>query len=139
YDPTKWFIRVMSMVGLAYDLKTFPANEIEKGFIAMRVKELKQREMRLDFGSPVDKLPVYTEQEFLDQVKVYNKQWMVIEGFIYDVKPFLNDHPGGKALLKGGIGKDMTDAFNGGVYQHHNSARNLMNTSLRIGRLQPTF
>ncbi|KAJ1863980.1 stearoyl-CoA 9-desaturase [Coemansia sp. RSA 2703] len=139
YDPTKWFIRTMASFGLAYDLKTFPANEIEKGFITMRMKELKQREMRLDFGSPVDKLPVYTEQEFLDQVKVYNKQWMVIEGYIYDVKSFMNDHPGGKALLKGGVGKDMTEAFNGGVYQHHNAARNLMNTSLRIGRLQPTF
>ncbi|KAJ1745902.1 stearoyl-CoA 9-desaturase, partial [Coemansia sp. RSA 2523] len=75
-------------------------------------------------------------EEFLDQVKNYKKQWMVIEGFVYDVKPFINDHPGGSALILGGIGKDMTEAFNGGVYMHHNSARNLMNTSLRIGVLQ---
>ncbi|KAJ2752706.1 stearoyl-CoA 9-desaturase [Coemansia aciculifera] len=136
YDPTKWFIRAMASLGLAYDLKTFPANEIEKGFIQMRMQELENKRVKLTFGTPVAKLPVFTEQEFLDQVKTNKKQWMVIEGYVYDVKPFINDHPGGKALIMGGIGKDMTEAFNGGVYQHHNSARNLMNTSLRIGVLQ---
>ncbi|KAJ2452915.1 stearoyl-CoA 9-desaturase [Coemansia sp. RSA 2336] len=137
YDPTKWFIRVMSTLGLAYDLKTFPANEIEKGFIQMRMQELEMKRTKLTFGTPVNKLPVFTEQEFLDQVKNYKKQWMVIDGFVYDVKPFINDHPGGAALILSGIGKDMTEAFNGGVYMHHNSARNLMNTSLRIGKLVP--
>ncbi|KAJ2270299.1 stearoyl-CoA 9-desaturase, partial [Coemansia sp. RSA 370] len=131
YDPTKWFIRIASTMGLAYDLKTFPANEIEKGQIQMRMKELEMKRAKLSFGTPVNKLPVFTEEEFLDQVKNYKKQWMVIEGFVYDVKPFINDHPGGAALIRGGIGKDMTEAFNGGVYMHHNSARNLMNTSLR--------
>ncbi|KAJ1852360.1 stearoyl-CoA 9-desaturase [Coemansia sp. RSA 1822] len=137
YDPTKWFIRIASTMGLAYDLKTFPANEIEKGQIQMRMKELEMKRAKLAFGTPVNKLPVFTEEEFLDQVKNYKKQWMVIEGFVYDVKPFINDHPGGAALIRGGIGKDMTEAFNGGVYMHHNSARNLMNTSLRVGKLIP--
>ncbi|KAJ2151908.1 stearoyl-CoA 9-desaturase [Coemansia sp. RSA 1807] len=137
YDPTKWFIRIASTMGLAYDLKTFPANEVEKGQIQMRMKELEMKRAKLTFGTPVNKLPVFTEEEFLDQVKNYKKQWMVIEGFVYDVKPFINDHPGGAALIRGGIGKDMTEAFNGGVYMHHNSARNLMNTSLRVGRLIP--
>ncbi|KAJ2574850.1 stearoyl-CoA 9-desaturase [Coemansia sp. RSA 1807] len=137
YDPTKWFIRIASTMGLAYDLKTFPANEVEKGQIQMRMKELEMKRAKLTFGTPVNKLPVFTEEEFLDQVKNYKKQWMVIEGFVYDVKPFINDHPGGAALIRGGIGKDMTEAFNGGVYMHHNSARNLMNTSLRVGKLIP--
>ncbi|KAJ2655626.1 stearoyl-CoA 9-desaturase [Coemansia sp. RSA 1199] len=137
YDPTKWFIRIASTMGLAYDLKTFPANEIEKGQIQMRMKELEMKRAKLAFGTPVNKLPVFTEEEFLDQVKNYKKQWMVIDGFVYDVKPFINDHPGGAALIRGGIGKDMTEAFNGGVYMHHNSARNLMNTSLRVGKLIP--
>ncbi|KAJ2653946.1 stearoyl-CoA 9-desaturase [Coemansia sp. RSA 1200] len=105
----------------------------------MRMKELDNKQKKLAFGTPVSKLPVYTEQEFLEQVKSYKKQWMVIEGFVYDVSTFALDHPGGKALILGGIGKDMTEAFNGGVYQHHNSARNLMNTSLRVGRLNPTI
>ncbi|KAJ2380502.1 stearoyl-CoA 9-desaturase, partial [Coemansia sp. RSA 2559] len=113
YDPTKWFIRLASTLGLAYDLKTFPANEIEKGFIQMRMQELEAKHKKLTFGTPVNKLPVFTEQEFLDQVKNYKKQWMVIEGFVYDVKTFVNDHPGGKALIVSSIGKDMTEAFNG--------------------------
>ncbi|ORX70054.1 hypothetical protein DL89DRAFT_267283 [Linderina pennispora] len=137
YDPTKWFIRAMSTLGLAYDLKTFPSNEIEKGFIAMRMKELRQREARVNYGVPAEKLPLMTESEFLGKVRDSKKQWMVIEGYVYDVASFIHDHPGGKGLIKSGVGKDMTEAFNGGVYQHHNAARNLMNTSLRIARLAP--
>jgi stearoyl-CoA desaturase (Delta-9 desaturase) len=38
YDPTKWFIRVCAAFGLAYNLKRFPANEIDKGMLQMRQK-----------------------------------------------------------------------------------------------------
>ncbi|KAJ2209080.1 stearoyl-CoA 9-desaturase, partial [Coemansia sp. RSA 520] len=63
------------------------------------------------------------------------KKWLVIEGFIYDVDKFIKMHPGGPRLIMSGIGKDMTNAFNGGVYNHHYSARNLMNSTMRVGRI----
>jgi stearoyl-CoA desaturase (Delta-9 desaturase) len=40
YDPTKWFIAFCSFFGLAYQLKKFPENEINKGKYAMQLKKL---------------------------------------------------------------------------------------------------
>lgn len=45
---------------------------------------------------------------------------------------FIDEHPGGKALIVASLGKDMTSAFNGGIYNHSNASRNLM-SSLRVG------
>ncbi|PVU85633.1 hypothetical protein BB561_006922 [Smittium simulii] len=132
YDPTKWFIRLCSIFGLAYDLKTFPKNEIEKGFIEMRLKELYTLQANVDYGVNLEKLPTFSPAEFNVQVKNYNKKWMVIQNVVYDVSSFINDHPGGKPLINSGIGKDMTDAFTGGVYKHHRAAHNLL-SQLRVG------
>jgi len=134
YDPTKWFIVAAKWLNLAYDLKTFPANEIKKGQLDMRLKAIKREQASINYGPPIEKLPVITRQEFLDQVKINSKKWMALEGCVYDVENFMTDHPGGKNLLQSGIGKDMTEAFNGGVYKHHNAARNLLWT-MRVGRL----
>ncbi|PVV04792.1 hypothetical protein BB560_000701 [Smittium megazygosporum] len=135
YDPTKWFIRLMSYFGLAYDLKTFPKNEIEKGFIEMRLKELYKKQAKLDYGIALEKLPTYTPQEFNTQVQGYKKQWMVIDNVVYDVSSFVEDHPGGKPIISSGIGKDMTNAFTGGVYKHHRAAHNLL-AQLRVGTIK---
>ena len=35
---------------------------------------------------------------------------------VHDVSGFVEGHPGGKALINSGIGKDATAIFNGGVY-----------------------
>lgn len=37
--------------------------------------------------------------------------WIVVNGRIYDVTNFLEDHPGGKAVIEQVAGKDGTDAF----------------------------
>ncbi|OMJ18995.1 Acyl-CoA desaturase [Smittium culicis] len=134
YDPTKWFIRLSQTLNLAYDLKTFPKNEIEKGYIEMRLKELHKLQSNIDYGVALEKLPTISHPEFLLQVK-NGKKWMVVQGVVYDVSTFINDHPGGKPLIISGIGKDMTDAFTGGVYKHHRAAHNLL-SQLRVGVLQ---
>ncbi|KAJ1678350.1 stearoyl-CoA 9-desaturase, partial [Spiromyces aspiralis] len=135
YDPTKWFILFCKWLGLAYNLKRFPSNEIKKGYYAMRLKEIHKKQAKLEYGPPIEKLPVISKEEFLTQVREHSKKWMVIEGCVYDVEGFMTDHPGGRGLLQSGLGKDMTEAFNGGVYKHHNSARNLLWT-MRIGRIE---
>ncbi|CAG8823638.1 692_t:CDS:1, partial [Dentiscutata erythropus] len=61
-----------------------------------------------------------------------SNNWICIEGIIYDVSNFMDEHPGGKTLIFTSLGKDMTTAFNGGVYDHSNAARNLM-SSFRVG------
>ena len=37
----------------------------------------------------------------------------------------MDEHPGGRHLLKKNIGKDATTAFFGGVYDHSNAAHNI--------------
>ncbi|CAJ0927089.1 14279_t:CDS:1, partial [Entrophospora sp. SA101] len=61
-----------------------------------------------------------------------NNNWILIEGIIYDVTNFIEEHPGGRSLITTSIGKDMTTAFNGGVYDHSNAARNLT-SNFRVG------
>jgi stearoyl-CoA desaturase (delta-9 desaturase) len=128
YDPTKWLIWVSSLFGLAYQLKTFPANEITKGQIFMQEQKINDVKRRLKWGRPIQELPSLTFEEFQHAVKGQGEKWILIEGIIYDVKDFVKIHPGGEKYMKMGLGKDMTTAFNGGMYDHSNGARNLLST-----------
>ncbi|KAI8886938.1 delta-9 desaturase [Backusella circina FSU 941] len=130
YDPTKWLITILYILGLAYDLKSFSANEIEKGRIQMIEKKIEEAKAKIHFGRPLRDLPVYTMEEYKFMVTCKDKQWILLDGILYDVENF--DHPGGKKYIKSAIGRDMTKAFSGGVYNHSNGARNLL-TSMRVG------
>ncbi|XP_050208259.1 cytochrome b5-like [Mercurialis annua] len=50
--------------------------------------------------------------------------WLVIEGKIFDVTKFLEDHPGGDEVLLSATGKDATDDFED--VGHSSSARAMM-------------
>ena len=58
YDPTKWFISLCGKIGLASHLRVFPSNEISKGQLAMKLKELKQLQDSIKWPVSVDNLPV---------------------------------------------------------------------------------
>ena len=134
YDPTKWFIWAAKQVGLAYDLKQFRQNEIEKGRLQQQQKKLDQKRSTLDWGTPLEQLPVVHWDDFVADAKD-GKALIAIAGVIHDVTDFIKDHPGGKALISSAIGKDATSIFNGGVYQHSNAAHNLLST-MRVGVLR---
>jgi stearoyl-CoA desaturase (delta-9 desaturase) len=44
----------------------------------------------------------------------------------------MDEHPGGRHLLKKNIGKDATTAFFGGVYDHSNAAHNVRSCHLEF-------
>ncbi|KAI6694467.1 hypothetical protein NL676_022177 [Syzygium grande] len=50
--------------------------------------------------------------------------WLVIEGKVYDVTKFMEDHPGGDEVLLSSTGKDATDDFED--VGHSSSARAMM-------------
>ena len=131
YDPTKWFIWAMKKIGLAYDLKQFRANEIEKGRVQQLQKKLDQKRAKLDWGVPLDQLPVMEWDEYIEQCQ-NGRGLIAVAGVVHDVTAFIKDHPGGKAMISSGIGKDATAMFNGGVYAHSNAAHNLLST-MRVG------
>lgn len=131
YDPTKVFIRTMKALGLAHDLKEFRSNEIEKGRLQQQQKKLDQTRSKLDWGVPLDQLPVIEWDDYTEQTK--NGRTMVaIAGVVHDVSDFVKEHPGGRAMIMSGVGKDATQMFNGGVYGHSNAAHNLLST-MRVG------
>ncbi|KAK9459204.1 uncharacterized protein V1516DRAFT_697291 [Lipomyces oligophaga] len=130
YDPTKWAIWAMSKIGLAYDLKTFSQNAIEQGLVQQKQKKLDKWRSRLNWGVPLEQLPIMEYTEFQEQAK--ERSLVLIAGVVHDVTNFIEQHPGGKALIQSGIGKDATAIFNGGVYDHSNAAHNLLAT-MRVG------
>lgn len=62
------------------------------------------------------------------------EQLIVVDGFVHDLRSFIDEHPAGAAIIKPYLGKDASAAFNGTVYNHSNAARNIINT-LRVGKL----
>ncbi|KAF9322311.1 hypothetical protein BG003_003322 [Podila horticola] len=132
YDPTKWLIAFCSFLGLASDLKRFPTNEIKKGQVRMQQQKLDQIKATLVWGTPIDQLPVFTFEEFQEMSSIKGQCVTLIEGIIYDVSSFVDEHPGGRSLINSAIGKDATTSFNGGVYDHSNAARHLLER-MRVG------
>lgn len=63
YDPTKWFIAICGKIGLASHLRVFPSNEIAKGALTMKLKELKNVQESLQWPVPPDQLPVVSWEE----------------------------------------------------------------------------
>ncbi|KAI5202356.1 putative delta-9 desaturase [Aureobasidium subglaciale] len=133
YDPTKWSIWTWKQLGLAYDLKQFRSNEIEKGRVQQLQKKIDRKRAELDWGTPLETLPVMEWDDYVEQCK-NGRQLISVAGIVHDLgeSNFVNDHPGGKAMIRSGIGKDATAMFNGGVYFHSNAAHNLLST-MRVG------
>ncbi|CAN6996518.1 unnamed protein product, partial [Brassica rapa subsp. trilocularis] len=74
----------------------------------------------------------------LSQVSEHNKAhdcWIVINGKVYDVTKFLEDHPGGDEVLLSSTGKDATDDFED--VGHSESAREMME-QYYVGEIDPT-
>ncbi|CAG9830563.1 unnamed protein product [Diabrotica balteata] len=68
-----------------------------------------------------------TTQYSLADVKKHNDNkstWIVIHNNVYDVTPFLNEHPGGEEVLLEQAGKEASEAFED--VGHSSDARELM-------------
>ncbi|KAG0570030.1 hypothetical protein M758_6G128500 [Ceratodon purpureus] len=74
----------------------------------------------------------------LEEVSVHNHAkdcWLVIDGKVYDVTKFLDDHPGGDEVLLSATGKDATDDFED--VGHSTSARDMME-EYYVGEIDPS-
>ncbi|KAI6697758.1 cytochrome b5 [Syzygium oleosum] len=67
------------------------------------------------------KLFAFEEVEKHDKTK---DCWLIIAGKVYDVTPFMDDHPGGDEVLLSATGKDATNDFED--VGHSDSAREMM-------------
>jgi stearoyl-CoA desaturase (delta-9 desaturase) len=130
YDPTKWVIRAAAAFGLVYNLHRFPENEIQKGKLQIAQKKLHSKAKGLHWGASAQSLAVVSMEDIVESTDSV----VVIDGYVYDVTSFMDQHPGGRGILRNYLRRDATEAFNGLVYNHSNAARNWLD-SLRIARL----
>ncbi|KAK5997690.1 Acyl-CoA desaturase [Cladobotryum mycophilum] len=137
YDPTKWCITLWTLLGLASHPQQFDSNEIEKAIYQQKQKQVQRLKSRINWGHPLEALPIYTwsEYEALCVNKGGSRHLVCIAGVIYDVASFIDDHPGGRALILASVGKDATASFHGGVYDHSKAASNLLD-NMRFGVLR---
>ncbi|KYQ93745.1 delta 9 fatty acid desaturase [Tieghemostelium lacteum] len=126
YDPTKWSIKFFSYLGMAYNLKEFSENEIQKSKIQMIQKEIDSKKENIYWGIDKDQLPTLNQREFEQLVNENKRKLIIINNQIYDIESFIEDHPGGKSMILSAVGKDATKMFNGEVYDHSKAANNLL-------------
>ncbi|KAG2269548.1 hypothetical protein Bca52824_064103 [Brassica carinata] len=72
-------------------------------------------------------MPTLTKIYSMEEVAAHNKQddcWIVIDGKVYDVTSYMDEHPGGDDVLLAVTGKDATDEFEDAG--HSKTARELM-------------
>lgn len=98
YDPAKWAIWCWKHLGLAYNLKQFRSNEIEKGRSQQLQRTLDLRRGRLDWEIPLDQLPV---KEWDDHVEKAGQgcDIVAIAVVVHDITDFVKDHQGGKVMI----------------------------------------
>ncbi|KAL6349940.1 hypothetical protein AAG906_002047 [Vitis piasezkii] len=80
-------------------------------------------------------MPTLTKLFSMQEASLHNSKddcWVVIDGKVYDVTTYLDEHPGGDDVILATTGKDATDDFEDAG--HSNDARELMK-SFCIGEL----
>ncbi|KAK6931365.1 Cytochrome b5-like heme/steroid binding domain [Dillenia turbinata] len=84
-------------------------------------------------------MPTLTKLYSMHEASQHNTKndcWIVIDGKVYDVSTYLDDHPGGDDVLLEVTGKDAKEAFEDAG--HSQDARELMETFC-IGELESSM
>ena len=140
YDPTKWVIAALGAIGFTTNLRVFPKNEIRRGVVYMREKKLAALRAQVVAPKERGELPEWSWERYVTEVKVDGKTLIAVGGFVHDATPFLQNHPGGAALLHSYAGKDATEVFHGRttpcVYKHSHAAHNLL-SNMRVATIDP--
>eukprot|EP01111_Echinosteliopsis_oligospora_P005404 TRINITY_DN1871_c0_g1_i2.p1 TRINITY_DN1871_c0_g1~~TRINITY_DN1871_c0_g1_i2.p1 ORF type:complete len:332 (-),score=23.04 TRINITY_DN1871_c0_g1_i2:148-1143(-) len=79
-----------------------------------------------------------TTQFTMEQVKQHNREddaWIVIEGFVHDITPFMYDHPGGKDIMLNYLGQDASEIFVDEKEHNHSESAFSILKRYRIGVL----
>jgi len=134
YDPTKWFIQGLNFLGLTYDLKKVPKEEVTKAKLQMQQRKIDLEKATLRFKF---QLPQWTWSEIGEKV-IEGELLVVLNDFIYDVTNFVHEHPGGRQTLLNWVGTDCSRLFeglDGSEHCHSEQAREYLDT-MKIARLK---
>jgi len=133
HDPTKIILKLLSVCNVTYSLHKARRVDIKSRLLNHRQELADRKRAGLNFGPEEETLP-YTTWQKVDERMTQGAKLVVIDGLVHDVEHFISEHPGGIKILRGRLGKDATLAFNGALYCHSKSARNILST-FRVARL----
>jgi stearoyl-CoA desaturase (Delta-9 desaturase) len=117
WDPTKWLIRTLSLVGLAGNLQKTSWKTFMRARLECQQAAVDARMAKLPFGPEEWDLPMWSREKLEDEV-AGGRVLVVLDNLVHDVSDFLEKHPGGPNVLLRRSGKDATDDFNGVVTRH---------------------
>jgi len=136
YDPTKWLIKGLHLLGLTYDLKQVSEVEIKKAIVQMDQRKLDGEKAKLRIGKNYNELPFVTWAEIEERVSE-GECLVVVDDIVHDVETFVHEHPGGRQTLLNWVGKDVTRPFNGldgSEHAHSKEARKFL-INMKVAKL----
>jgi len=136
YDPTKWLIKGLNLLGLTYNLKSVRNEEIQKAKVQMWQRKLDYEKAKLRVGKSFDNLPSITWATIKERV-ANGEYLVVIDNIVHNIDNFVHEHPGGRQTLLNWMGTDITRLFNGldgSEHVHSKEARKFLLT-MRVAKL----
>ena len=155
YDPSKWIIRSLEVVGLAWNLHRTPNSVVERSKSNLKHKqlsaEIKHHEKKIDAHERSVAAPtMWTKKDVAEKVAA-GRKLIILGDYVLDLEKtvptgagythqnkdvnWYNVHPGGRKVLDSYVGKDATEAMTGGVYKHRAGAFTLI-AHLRVASLK---
>jgi len=74
----------------------------------------------------------------MDEVRKHDSEgdaWLVVDGFVHDITPFMEEHPGGKDIMLERLGTDFSTSFVDDMIHTHGTTAYNMLAKYRIGVL----
>lgn len=82
---------------------------------AFKIHSTRHTPTRNDSNNHTEEMPSDTPRSItlaeVEQHVTHDDLWLVIDGKVYDVSEYMDDHPGGGEILLNAAGKDGTDDF----------------------------
>lgn len=121
WDPTKWIITFLYSLGLATDLTSTSAEDINRAKILTRNSD--SDDYHDSEPSFLDNLPLWTRKDVQDAVTSGKNVFIYRNKYIVDLGNYSTEHPGGCSILEKYTGKNVSSSlYYDGPNRHSRSA-----------------
>ena len=93
-------------------------NENNKNNENIKNNQNDESDKKVEKEIDINSLPEYTMDEIEKHDSKDNGVWIVLNNLVYDVTPFLPNHPGGPGFLLEVAGEDATSEFEAAIHSH---------------------
>ncbi|KAJ5477545.1 hypothetical protein N7530_003054 [Penicillium desertorum] len=132
-DFSRWIIWLWERLGWASDLKTASRLEIEQARLNQQKERTQHQGGNHEVIQASFKLPRMSWEEYRQRSDDL-QNLICINGVVYNVADFMDDHPGGRDLIQQSLGKDATGLYHGN-HLHSPHADNILK-GLQVSMLE---